>query len=37
MTQYSAEELETKFKGSASIRISEKKSGNSKYVNDAGY
>ncbi|CAI2198111.1 5015_t:CDS:2, partial [Funneliformis geosporum] len=28
MTRYSAEELETKFKGSASIRISEKKSGN---------
>ena len=37
MTRYSAEELETKFKGSASIRISEKKSGNSKYTGDAGY
>jgi hypothetical protein len=37
MVRYSAEELETKFKGAASTRIKKKKRGNQDYANDADY
>jgi len=37
MTRYTAQFIETEFKGAAIIRISQKKAGKIEYANDAGY
>src|SRR4051812_42661133 len=37
MLRYSAIELEKRFRNSASVRISKKKSGDNRYSGDAGY